>query len=94
MVNSLTFFASIFKLVETPGGGRSSIFTYVHMHMAQTIFKDSEKRLFLEKKDYFWGYEEIVDIFGWSKHMTNWTNLGDHFYIIWDCLIFLIFFIG
>ena len=88
MVNSVTYFALIFKLVETPGGGRSSIFSYVHMHMAWTIFKGSER------KKYFWGYEEIVDIFGWSKHMTNWTNLGDHFYIIWECLIFLIFFIG
>ena len=44
MVNSVTYFASIFKLVETLGGGRSSIFSYVHMHMAWTIFKGSEKK--------------------------------------------------
>ena len=34
--------------------------------------------LCFQKNEYFWGYDEIVDIFGGSSQ--NWTYLEVHFY--------------
>ena len=34
--------------------------------------------LCFQKNEYFWGYDEIVDIFWGSSQ--NWTYLGAHFY--------------
>ena len=91
VVNSVTYmyFALIFKLGETlgGGGGRGGL-RYFHTFICIWLWPF----LGVQKKEYFWGYEEFVNIFGWSLHMTNWTNLGDHFYIIWEFLIFLIFY--
>ena len=67
VVNNVIYFALIFKLVETPGGGGGGVFDIIIHTYGVDHFE-------VQKNQYFWGYEEIVDIFGWSLDRTS--NLG------------------
>ena len=73
MVNSVTYFALIFKLAETWGGVFDiSIHTYGLDHFGG--FRKMNINFFLGGGG--GGYEEIVDIFGWSLHKKFLYILG------------------
>ena len=78
VVNSVTYFALIFKLVEKPRGG---CIQYFHTYIWLGPY------LGVQKNDFFWGMKKLLDIFGCLLHRFN---LGDHFYTFlgleWVCL--------
>ena len=89
-MDSETYFAFIFKMVQTPGccmgggdggGGYSDIF--IHTYGLDCFFIQSfEIQYFwgVQKNTWFWGYEEVVDI------------LGDHYIIglIWGSFLYIL----
>ena len=38
-----------------------------------------------QKNEYFWGYEDFVDIF-WES-LQNWTIFRSHFYVFWGLFL-------
>ena len=61
-----------------PGG--TLIFSYIHRLGSLLGFKILNFIIFggFQKNEYFWGYEDFVDIFGGSSQ--NWTKFRGHFY--------------
>ena len=63
------------------GGGGTQIFSYIRKLGPFFGVQNFEFRYFLgfQKNNFFWGYENFVDIFWGSSH--NWTIFRGHFYI-------------
>ena len=80
MVNSVTYFALIFKLVETQAGGGgggeggAGILRYYHIYI---------------RRRQFW-----EDIFGWSLERTNLGVISLHFRGVFFLKMYLLFFFG
>ena len=75
MVNSVTCFASIFKLVESPWGRGEEGYSDILIHtygLDYFWFQNFEIKHFwvFQKNEYFWGYEEIVDNF-WGHYIIG-----------------------
>ena len=62
------------------GGGYSDILIHIRWLGSFFWFNILNFNIFLgfQKNDYFWGYEDFVDIFGGS--LQNWTIFRGHFY--------------
>ena len=63
-----------------PRGGGSLIFSYIRRLGPFFGFKILNFNIFwgFQKNKYFWGYENLVDIFWGSSQ--NWTIFRGHFY--------------
>ena len=68
-------------LVWGGGGGGTLIFSYIHRIRSFLGFKILNLTIFgvFQKNEYFWGYEDFVDIFWGSSQ--NRTIFRSHFYV-------------
>ena len=71
-----------------PHGGDTLIFPYVRRPGYFFGFKILNFNIFwgFQKTEYFWGYEDFVDIF--CRSSQNWTLYRGHFYSF-KCQIFI-----
>ena len=96
---------------DLSSGGGGGVLSYFYTYETRPFFWGSKFRISIflgvfRKMNIFWGYEDFVDIFGWSSQ--NWASLrviSMHFRvffkvkvqnwnIFWGCLKFPIFFGG